>query len=80
MANDINIDNIEWEDVVITIPKNTVHMIIQTSVFNDGEIAKYQGEYDVNDINDCKNTLEKYIIGDLPLYVLTEKGKEYGSI
>ena len=80
MINNIDINNIEWEDIIVAIPKNTVHMIIQTSVFNNGKIVKYQGEYDVNDINNCKNTLEAYINDDLPLYVLTEEGWNYGSI
>jgi hypothetical protein len=83
MTNDIDINNFEWQDIVITIPKNTVHIIADISVFDNGKIVKCQGEYNVNDINDCKNTLEKYIDGDLPLYVLTDKEKElleYGSI
>lgn len=80
MTNNTNVNNIEWEDIVVTIPKNTVHMIIQTSVFNNRKIVKYQGEYDVNDINNCKNTLEAYINDDLPLYVPTEEGWNYGSI
>lgn len=80
MINNIDINNIEWEDIIVAIPKNTVHMIIQTSVFNNRKIVKYQGEYDVNDINNCKNTLEAYINDDLPLYVPTEEGWNYGSI
>lgn len=80
MTNNTDVNNIEWEDIVVTIPKNTVHMIIQTSVFNNRKIVKYQGEYDVNDINNCKNTLEAYINDDLPLYVPTEEGWNYGSI
>lgn len=80
MTNNTDVNNIEWEDIVATIPKNTVHMIIQTSVFNNKKIVKYQGEYDVNDINNCKNTLEAYINDDLPLYVPTEEGWNYGSI
>lgn len=83
MIDNTDINNIEWEDIVVTIPKNTVHMIIQTSVFDNDKIVKYQGDYNVDDINDCKNTLEKYINGDLPLYVITEKGREmleHGSI
>ena len=80
MTNNTDVNNIEWEDIVVTIPKNTVHMIIQTSVFNNRKIVKYQGEYDVNDINNCKNTLEAYINDDLPLYAPTEEGWNYGSI
>lgn len=80
MTNNTDVNNIEWEDIVVAIPKNTVHMIIQTSVFNNRKIVKYQGEYDVNDINNCKNTLEAYINDDLPLYVPTEEGWNYGSI
>ena len=80
MTNNTDVNNIEWEDIVVAIPKNTVHMIIQTSVFNNRKIVKYQGEYDVNDINNCKNTLEAYINDNLPLYVPTEEGWNYGSI
>lgn len=80
MTNNTDVNNIEWEDIVVAIPKNTVHMIIQTSVFNNRKIVKYQGEYDVNDINNCKNTLEAYINDDLPLYVPTEEGWNYGNI
>ena len=75
-------NNIEWEDIVIAIPKNTVHMTIQVSIFDDSEISQYIGEYNVSEINECRNTLEKYINGELPRYIITEKGLEYlnGSI
>lgn len=75
-------NNIEWGDIVIAIPKNTVHMTIQVSIFDDSEISQYIGEYDVSEINECRNTLEKYINGELPRYIITEKGLEYlnGSI
>lgn len=75
-------NNIEWEDIVITIPKNTVHMIVQVNIFDDSEISQYIGEYNVSEINECRNTLEKYINGELPRYIITEKGLEYlnGSI
>ena len=75
-------NNIEYEDIVVTIPKNTVHMTIQVSIFDDSEISQYIGEYNVGEINECRNTLEKYISGELPRYIITEKGLEYlnGSI
>jgi hypothetical protein len=75
-------NNIEWEDIVVTIPKNTVYMTVQAGIFDNSEISQYVGEYNVSEINECRNTLEKYIIGDLPKYVLTKKGREYlnGSV
>ena len=75
-------NNIEYEDIVVTIPKNTVHMTIQVSIFDDSEISQYIGEYNVGEINKCRNTLEKYISGELPRYMITEKGLEHlnGSI
>lgn len=75
-------NNIEYEDIVVAVPKNTVHMTIQVSIFDDSTISQYVGEYNVNEINECRNTLEKYISGELPRYIITEKGLEYlnGSI
>ena len=74
------INNIEWEHIVVSIPKNTVHMIVQTSIFNDGKIDTYRAEYNLDALNECRDILEKYIEGELPLYVVTEKGWEHGSI
>ena len=57
-------------------------MTVQVDIFDDSTISQYVGEYNVSEINECRNTLEKYINGELPRYIITEKGLEYlnGSI
>ena len=70
-------DTCEWEDLVITVPKDAISMTICTTHYVDGEILRSQGEYKVSDIQIMRDTLNAYIEGKLPKYVITEKGEAY---
>lgn len=73
----MDINDVEYIDVVVSIPANAVKMEILVDFYGDGEINSARGEYDFDDIRECEETLEKYINGDLPKYVITEKGLDY---
>ena len=70
-------DTCEWEDLVITVPKDAIGITIRTTHYVDGEIIKSQGEYKLSDIQAMRDTLDAYIEGELPKYIITEKGKAY---
>ena len=72
-----DINDIQFEDIVITIPKNTIAMTIGVDVYEDGDIQKFCSEYNLSEINECRDVLEKYIEGELPKYKITEKGLAY---
>lgn len=73
----MDINDVEYIDVVVSIPANAVKMEILVDFYENGEINQACGEYDFDDIRECEEILEKYISGDLPKYVITEKGHDY---
>lgn len=73
----MDINDVEYIDVVVSIPANAIKMEILVDFYANDEIHKACGEYDFNDIRECEETLEKYINGDLPKYVITEEGRDY---
>lgn len=73
----MDVNDVKYTDIVVSIPANAVKMEILVDFYANGEINKARGEYDFNDIRECEETLEKYISGDLPKYVLTEEGSNY---
>lgn len=73
----MDMNDVKYIDVVVSIPANAVKMEILVDFYANGEINKCSGEYDFNDIRECEETLEKYISGELPKYVITEEGRNY---
>ena len=71
------LDECNFKDIVISIPENTIEMEISLKFYENDEIYKAIGEYNLNDIMECCKTLDKYISGELPYYQITEKGREY---
>lgn len=69
----MNIDDINYKDIVVAIPENAVKMTINVSFYENDEIHKAVGEYNMSDIKECEDILEQYINGDLPKYTLTEE-------
>lgn len=66
-----------FDDVIISIPSNTVEMRTEVIVYEDGELRKASCEYNLNDIRDAKNTFEMCCNGEYPAYELTELGERY---
>lgn len=68
-----------FDDVIISIPSNTVEMRTEVIVYEDGELRKASCEYNLNDIRDAKNTFEMCCNGEYPAYELTELGERYAE-
>lgn len=66
----------EYKDIVISIPINTCGFTIEADVYENSEIQKIKGIYNMQDIAQCEQLFEDTIMGDYPRYHLTEKGKE----
>ena len=70
-------DDYEYEDIIIAIPQNTVEFKITTMVYENNEITKLEGTFNLNDIHECKKNFEDCLIGNYPTYILTDKGREF---
>lgn len=68
-----------FDDIIISIPSNTVEMRTEVIVYEDGELRKASCEYNLNDIRDAKNTFEMCCNGEYPAYELTELGERYAE-
>ena len=66
-----------FEDIIISIPSNTVEMKTEVIVYEDGELHKALCEYSLEDIKDAQRTFEMCCAGDYPEYKLTELGEQY---
>lgn len=75
--SDKTVDDYQFEDIIIPIPKNTVQLVITTTVYENDEISKLKGTYDISDIIQCKKTFEDCLNGEYPTYRITEMGKEF---
>ena len=65
------------EDIIISIPSNTVEMRIEVIMYEDGELHKVSCNYNLNDIRYAKDTFEMCCNGEYPTYELTELGERY---
>lgn len=68
-----------FDDIIISIPSNTVEMRTEVIVYEDGKLRKASCEYNLNDIRDAKNTFEMCCNGEYPAYELTELGERYAE-
>lgn len=66
----------DLKDIIIDIPIDTIEMTLTIKVYKDGEIQECERRFNMQDIEDAKQTFEDCINGDYPLYGLTDKGKE----
>lgn len=66
-----------FEDIIISIPSNTVEMKTEVIVYKDGKLHKASCQYSLEDIKDAQNTFEMCCMGEYPTYELTELGKQY---
>lgn len=68
----MTIDDVEFDDAVFGIPKNTVSLVMNVKIFQDGEIQELKAEYNIEEIRDAFNLFEKTVDGEYPLYKLNE--------
>ena len=66
-----------FEDIIISIPSNTVEMRTEVIIYEDGELREASCQYNLEDIKDAQNTFEMCCNGEYPTYELTELGKRY---
>ena len=66
-----------FDDIIISIPSNTVEMRTEVIVYEDGELRKASCQYNLEDIRDAQNTFEMCCNGEYPTYQLTELGEKY---
>lgn len=81
MSKENYLDKCNWKDIVITVPEYTVKMSINLECVDyesesDESIIKLRADFNMTDIKEAEEVLEKYISGELPKYTLTEEGKE----
>lgn len=66
----------EFKDIIISIPTNTVHAIVDVEVYEHGGIIKATQEFDLKGIKYAEDLFEQCCNGEYPVYTLTEKGRE----
>lgn len=81
MSKENYLDKCNWKDIVITVPEYTVKMSMNLDCVDyesesDESIIKLRADFNMTDIKEAEEVLEKYINGELPKYTLTEEGKE----
>lgn len=73
----IDPDKIEYEYIVLSIPKESVYLEVNASLLDNGSVITLSTKMNPSDIREAANDYEKTVDGELPLYTLTEKGREY---
>lgn len=72
----MTIDDIEFVDAVIDIPKNAVKITVTAEIYENGEMHIAEGYLGPADIRDAINLFQDTVDGDYPVYGLSEKAKE----
>ena len=72
----MTIDEMEFVDAVISIPKNAISITLDVKTYENGVIQNVGAEFDASDIREMINLFEKTEVGEYPKYVFTEKGKQ----
>lgn len=66
-----------YEDIILSIPTNTVEMTVKLRVYEKGRVFDAEQTFDLEDIKYAKHLFEQCCNGEYPVYTLTEKGREY---
>ena len=74
--NEVTIDDIEFQDAVISIPANAIYIKQEVHTCENGKIIALESTYSPKDIREMFDLFEQTIAGDYPKYILTEKGSE----
>ncbi len=67
----------ECDDIIISIPENTVEMSVEVTIFESGETIRAEQTFNLKDIEEAKQCFWDCVKGEYPLYVFTEKGKDF---
>lgn len=73
----MDINDVEFKDAVIAIPKNTIELEINATVYQDGQLQVINGIYNLQEVQHLFQLFLDTIEGDYPKFVLTEKGQAY---
>lgn len=73
----MDMNDVEFKDAVIAIPKNTIELEINATVYQDGKLQVINSIYNLQEIQHLFQLFLDTIEGDYPKYVLTEKGQAY---
>lgn len=73
----MDINDVEFKDAVIAIPKNTIELEINATVYQDGKLQVINGIYNLQEVQHLFQLFLDTIEGDYPKFELTEKGKAY---
>jgi len=77
---DISVDDIKFMNVLLTIPENSVQVIVNVKTMENGEIVGIVGTYGPKDIREIRSDfLEAVPDGDdwNAVYTLTDEGQKY---
>ena len=66
----------KFNDIIISIPENTVQLDVEVTVFENGKTVKATSTYDLSDVREAMRLFEDCCAGEYPLYTLTDKGRE----
>lgn len=72
--NNFSIDDIEFQDAVISIPANAIYIKQEVRTCENDKIITLLSTYSLKDIRGMFDLFEQTIDGDYPKYVVTEKG------
>ena len=66
-----------FDDIIISIPSNTIEMTTEVFIYEDGKLQKAHCVYTLEDLKDAQHTFDLCCEGEYPSYSLTEFGKQY---
>lgn len=69
----IKIEDIKFEDVILSIPKNSVEIEFKVKAFENGEVVTLSGMYDLENIQEAKRLFDKCCDGEYPTYVINKE-------
>lgn len=70
-------DKLEYQDVVINIPKETIYIEVNVKILDDGSLVTLTAKMSPSEIRDALKLFDDTVNGDYPCYQLTEKGEKY---
>ena len=70
-------DDIEFQDAVVSIPKNAIWVTLNIKTIENGEVKSIQGDFDPPAIREAFQKFDDTVSGEYPKYVITEEGRKY---
>ena len=66
-----------YEDIIMSIPTNTIEMTIKLKMYENGEMFYAKQIFNLEDIRHAEDLFEQCRDGEYPTHSFTEKGEEY---